>query len=147
MYVTVKNEQEDFHSVFHVMCLLGSSVVTCDKPTHVTNGRSSWSFQDRPKYGETIQYLCNEGYTLIGKEKLVCTETGKYDSQPPECKGQSRLGNPSAEESACGRCHTVSSEFQHHVVLVILVMSLDTNSLHICIVVQSPKTRLVTLEK
>lgn len=80
--------------MLHVMCLLGSSVVTCDKPGQVTNGRSSWSSEDRPKYGEIIQYLCNEGYTLDGKEKIVCTETGKYDSQPPECKGQSCLRNP-----------------------------------------------------
>lgn len=68
-------------------CLCGFSVVTCDKPGNVTNGMNSWNSEDRPKFGNTIEYLCNGGYTLVGKEKIVCTETGKYDSYPPECQG------------------------------------------------------------
>lgn len=83
-FMKKKDQWEDFH----VMCLLGSSVVTCDKPGQVTNGRSLWSSGDPPKYGEAVQYLCNQGYTLVGKEKVVCTETGRYDSQPPQCQGQ-----------------------------------------------------------
>ncbi|TWW62325.1 Membrane cofactor protein [Takifugu flavidus] len=62
-------------------------IVTCDQPGNVTNGMNLWNSEDRPKYGDTIEYLCNGGYTLVGKEKIVCTETGKYDSHPPECQG------------------------------------------------------------
>lgn len=62
-------------------------IVTCDEPSEVTNGRSSWDSQDVPKYGEIIRYTCNEGYTLIGKDSIMCSETGEYDSSPPECKG------------------------------------------------------------
>ncbi|XP_070758148.1 complement decay-accelerating factor isoform X2 [Enoplosus armatus] len=62
-------------------------IVTCDKPDEVTNGRSLWDSQDYPKYGEIIQYICNEGHTLIGNDSIVCSETGEYNSQPPECKG------------------------------------------------------------
>ncbi|XP_011611951.1 complement decay-accelerating factor isoform X2 [Takifugu rubripes] len=62
-------------------------IVTCDQPGNVTNGMNLWNSKDRPKYGDTIEYLCNGGYTLVGKEKIVCTETGKYDSHPPECQG------------------------------------------------------------
>lgn len=69
------------------MCLYGSSVVICDQPGNVTNGMNLWNSKERPKYGDTIEYLCNRGYTLVGKEKIVCTETGKYDSHPPECQG------------------------------------------------------------
>ncbi|XP_051804582.1 complement decay-accelerating factor isoform X2 [Acanthochromis polyacanthus] len=62
-------------------------IVTCPKPPEVTNGRISWDAQNLPKYGEIIQYTCDEGYTLIGESSIVCSATGKYNSQPPECKG------------------------------------------------------------
>ncbi|XP_070848579.1 complement decay-accelerating factor isoform X2 [Chaetodon trifascialis] len=62
-------------------------IVTCDRPAEVANGRSSWDSQDVPTYGEIIHYHCNEGYTLVGKDSIVCGESGVYDSQPPECKG------------------------------------------------------------
>ncbi|XP_026162342.1 complement decay-accelerating factor isoform X2 [Mastacembelus armatus] len=60
-------------------------VITCQSPPQVTNGRSSWDSQDFPKYGEIIHYSCNKGYTLIGKDTIVCSETGEYDSPLPEC--------------------------------------------------------------
>ncbi|XP_078105230.1 complement decay-accelerating factor isoform X2 [Sander vitreus] len=63
------------------------TIVTCAKPGEVANGRSSWDSQDQPKYGESIQYVCNNGYTLIGNDSIVCRETGRYDSQPPACEG------------------------------------------------------------
>ncbi|XP_034725077.1 complement decay-accelerating factor isoform X2 [Etheostoma cragini] len=72
------------------------SIVTCDKPSDIANGRSSWDSQDQPKYGEIIQYVCNKGYTLIGKASIVCSETGRYDSPPPACKETS----PSTDSSA-----------------------------------------------
>ncbi|XP_039652847.1 complement decay-accelerating factor isoform X2 [Perca fluviatilis] len=62
-------------------------IVTCAKPDEVANGRSSWDSQDKPKYGESIQYVCNNGYTLIGKDSITCSETGRYDTLPPECEG------------------------------------------------------------
>ncbi|XP_026162348.1 complement decay-accelerating factor isoform X8 [Mastacembelus armatus] len=62
-------------------------VITCQSPPQVTNGRSSWDSQDFPKYGEIIHYSCNKGYTLIGKDTIVCSETGEYDSPLPECNG------------------------------------------------------------
>lgn len=69
-------------------CLSDSSVVTCDIPDEVTNGRSVRVSQDYPKYGEIVQYVCDEGYTLIGKDNIVCSDTGEYDSSPPECKSK-----------------------------------------------------------
>ncbi len=66
--------------------LSDSSVVTCHTPAQVTNGRMLWNSEDYPKYGNIIRYSCDEGYTLIGKDNIVCSETGQYDSQPPECK-------------------------------------------------------------
>ncbi|XP_042365010.1 complement decay-accelerating factor, GPI-anchored isoform X2 [Plectropomus leopardus] len=75
-------------------------IVTCDIPGKVTNGRSTWDSQDEPKYGETIQYICDDGYTLIGKDTIMCSETGLYDSQPPECKEVYTFTDPSATSTA-----------------------------------------------
>lgn len=70
------------------LSLSNSSVVVCDKPGEVINGRNSWDSQDNPQYRDIIKYTCNEGYNLFGKEAIVCDETGEYDSQPPECRGK-----------------------------------------------------------
>ncbi|XP_034388969.1 complement decay-accelerating factor, GPI-anchored isoform X2 [Cyclopterus lumpus] len=77
-------------------------IVTCDEPGEVTNGRSSWESQDKPKYGEIIQYVCNEGYALVGGNSAVCSETGEYDSLPPACEEEEmatpRGSTPPAQE-------------------------------------------------
>ncbi|XP_035857848.1 complement decay-accelerating factor isoform X3 [Sander lucioperca] len=75
-------------------------IVTCAKPGEVANGRSSWDSQDHPKYGESIQYVCNNGYTLIGNDSIVCRETGRYDSQPPACEEASTSTDSSATPTA-----------------------------------------------
>ncbi|XP_032368577.1 complement decay-accelerating factor isoform X2 [Etheostoma spectabile] len=97
------------------------SIVTCDKPGDVTNGRSSWDSQDQPKYGEIIQYVCNNGYTLVGKASIVCSETGRYDSPPPACEGVTtetvtprstpteKETSPSTDSSATPTAHSTRS--------------------------------------
>ncbi|XP_037535701.1 complement decay-accelerating factor [Nematolebias whitei] len=62
-------------------------VVRCSKPSQVPNGRSSWTSEESPTYKQVINYICNEGYTLSGNDSIMCSKTGEYDSQPPECKG------------------------------------------------------------
>ncbi|KAF3854135.1 hypothetical protein F7725_022190 [Dissostichus mawsoni] len=62
-------------------------IVTCEIPVKLTKGNSSWDSQDEPMYGEIIHYMCEEGYTLIGKNSIKCSETGEYDSPPPACEG------------------------------------------------------------
>ncbi|XP_041811847.1 complement decay-accelerating factor, GPI-anchored isoform X3 [Chelmon rostratus] len=85
-------------------------IVTCDTPAEVANGRSSWDSEDVPAYGEIINYTCDEGYTLVGKDSIVCSETGEYDSQPPECKGS--RGILTAEEEAATTSVTSTTSFQ-----------------------------------
>ncbi|KAM9361646.1 complement decay-accelerating factor isoform 2-T2 [Symphorus nematophorus] len=67
-------------------------IVICDKPDQPANGKFIWDSEDEPKYGEIIQYICNEGYTLVGNDSIKCTETGEYNSGPPECKGVTTEG-------------------------------------------------------
>ncbi|XP_071350847.1 complement factor H isoform X8 [Trachinotus anak] len=61
-------------------------IITCEKPAKVVNGRSLWDSQDDPRYGEVIQFVCNEGYNLVGQDSIMCGETGEFNSQPPECE-------------------------------------------------------------
>ncbi|XP_010768619.1 complement component receptor 1-like protein isoform X4 [Notothenia coriiceps] len=61
-------------------------IVTCEIPVKLTNGKSPWDSKDEPMYGEIIQYVCEDGYTLIGKNNTKCSETGVYDSPPPTCE-------------------------------------------------------------
>ncbi|XP_039972494.1 complement decay-accelerating factor isoform X2 [Xiphias gladius] len=61
-------------------------LVTCERPDEVANGRSLWDSEDDPIYGDVIKFACNVGYSLIGKESIICSETGEFDFQPPECK-------------------------------------------------------------
>ena len=79
-------------------CLSVSSVVTCDLPGEVANGTSSWNSADDPEYGQTIHYECNDGYTLVGSDTIMCNETGEYHPQPPKCEGK-----PTA--SMCSHTH------------------------------------------
>lgn len=65
-----------------------STVVTCEMPAEVANGKRLWDSGDEPQYGEKVSYSCDEGYTLEGSSVLTCNENGEYDSQPPECKGK-----------------------------------------------------------
>ena len=67
-----------------------SSVVTCEMPANPDNGkRILGSEETLQSYGSVIKFVCNEGYTLVGNDSITCTETGDYDSPPPQCKGTS----------------------------------------------------------
>ncbi|XP_036958003.1 complement decay-accelerating factor, GPI-anchored isoform X3 [Acanthopagrus latus] len=61
-------------------------LVTCDIPAEVAHGKRSWESEDYPTYEQVIRYTCDDGYTLVGKDTLVCSDSGEYDSEPPECK-------------------------------------------------------------
>ncbi|XP_077428997.1 complement decay-accelerating factor, GPI-anchored [Vanacampus margaritifer] len=67
----------------------------CKKPAEVTNGNNSWDSTDLPTYGKVIFYTCDEGYTLIGHEFILCDKTGEYSAPPPECKDISTSLGPS----------------------------------------------------
>ncbi|XP_056256176.1 complement decay-accelerating factor isoform X5 [Seriola aureovittata] len=62
-------------------------IVTCEEPAEVTNGRSHWDGQGEPEYGQVINFVCDEGYILVGPTSIMCTETGEYNSEPPKCQG------------------------------------------------------------
>ncbi|XP_060701164.1 membrane cofactor protein-like isoform X1 [Hemiscyllium ocellatum] len=61
--------------------------VTCDDLPPISNGKTpSLPRGDHWQYGMVAVYSCNNGNSLIGAEKLICTESGKWDNDPPTCK-------------------------------------------------------------
>ncbi|CAK6984845.1 complement decay-accelerating factor-like [Scomber scombrus] len=73
-------------------------IVKCETlPGEVANGKSSWSSEDYPEYGQTIQYKCNDGYTLVGNDTIMCDEDGEYHPQPPKCKEASTATESTTE--------------------------------------------------
>ncbi|XP_075952880.1 complement factor H isoform X5 [Anarhichas minor] len=84
-------------------------IVTCKKPSTVTNGKHSWDSEDDPKYGEIIQYVCNEGYALVGNDSIVCSETRDYDSRPPACQGGRDISTAAGNATTTAETSTTSS--------------------------------------
>ena len=39
--------------------------------------------------GSPAVYRCNRGFTLVGVDRRVCTETGEWSDEEPECVGRS----------------------------------------------------------
>lgn len=65
--------------------------MTCEAPDELANGRSSWDSKDDPTIGQTVHYVCNEGYVLNGTDAIVCQENGEYDQLLPTCLGKPNL--------------------------------------------------------
>uniref|UniRef100_A0A8C4WYP2 Sushi domain-containing protein n=2 Tax=Eptatretus burgeri TaxID=7764 RepID=A0A8C4WYP2_EPTBU len=59
-------------------------LVQCPEPPQTPNG----SFERRTRYdfSTSIRYSCDKSFTLIGRKNLVCTFTGEWDGNAPECK-------------------------------------------------------------
>ncbi|XP_067913341.1 zona pellucida sperm-binding protein 3 receptor-like isoform X2 [Heterodontus francisci] len=61
--------------------------IACDDLPPIRNGTAPLPpYGDHWEYGMVAKYSCNGGYSLIGAETLVCTETREWDNDPPTCK-------------------------------------------------------------
>ncbi|MFT7819371.1 complement component receptor 1-like protein isoform X1 [Arapaima gigas] len=54
----------------------------CGSPGEVLNGM--FDFSDGTDYGAIVRISCNKGYTLVGKDSILCTENG-WDERLPTC--------------------------------------------------------------
>ena len=61
-------------------CILLKSVGFCGDPGQVENSvrRGPISF----KTGDTITYICNPGYQIIGDDQITCLATGQWTIMP-----------------------------------------------------------------
>ncbi|XP_064199793.1 sushi, von Willebrand factor type A, EGF and pentraxin domain-containing protein 1 isoform X1 [Anguilla rostrata] len=78
---------------------------TCDPPKDISHGylnRSSFSFQD------VVEYLCFEGYQVVGNPFLRCSAAGTWVGTVPECRPCAcaqpvlKYGAVFGREYACG---------------------------------------------
>ncbi|XP_006834263.1 PREDICTED: membrane cofactor protein [Chrysochloris asiatica] len=65
-------------------------VVKCIPPKDIQNGEYSNYGKEVYEYSEAVRYKCKahapDPYSLVGAEKLFCTTTGEWSSEPPQCK-------------------------------------------------------------
>lgn len=58
------------------------SIITCQEPANILNGRVSYSLLN---YNSEVEYACDEGYELDGDSKIVCLSLGTWSKLPPTC--------------------------------------------------------------
>ncbi|XP_043916972.1 sushi, von Willebrand factor type A, EGF and pentraxin domain-containing protein 1 isoform X2 [Protopterus annectens] len=83
--------------------------VVCRSPPSVPNGEVTG---ESYRYGEAIQYHCNEGYILHGAPKLYCKADGTWDMEAPTCMPVS-CGPP--EDISHGHLDGLSFSYGDHV--------------------------------
>ncbi|XP_068184440.1 membrane cofactor protein-like isoform X2 [Antennarius striatus] len=67
--------------------------VTCLPPPAVPNGEFSPN-KDSYRYQEDIQYSCQKGFTLIGSNRLSCSDDGTFKLAPPKCSRETIPSKP-----------------------------------------------------
>lgn len=56
--------------------------LSCGRPPNVRNAKAQYP---STKFGETVTYVCNEGYTLSGASQRTCRANEKWDGVGPNC--------------------------------------------------------------
>lgn len=64
------------------------SLQDCDSPPVIAHGHHKPINPSFPLRSVEATYRCDEGYTLVGKNKLSCSSSG-WSSEAPQCKGNS----------------------------------------------------------
>ncbi|XP_043572616.1 sushi, von Willebrand factor type A, EGF and pentraxin domain-containing protein 1-like isoform X8 [Chiloscyllium plagiosum] len=68
-------------------------VVECQRPELPANGKIKEGFGPKYRYRETISYICNEGFEMVGDHVIECKENNTFIPAPPICKPRN-CGNP-----------------------------------------------------
>ena len=59
---------------------------SCSDPGYPTNGHR---LGEKFWAGETVNYVCNRGYTLVGSDTILCQLDGQWTQDRPLCKNLS----------------------------------------------------------
>lgn len=80
-------EQQEFSATCQSDGTWSPQTPSCDQdckfPPTIAHGHYKRNYFNLMKY--EIMYECNEGYQLVGEEKLSCSSSG-WSSEPPQCK-------------------------------------------------------------
>uniref|UniRef100_H2Y5C5 Sushi, von Willebrand factor type A, EGF and pentraxin domain-containing protein 1 n=1 Tax=Ciona savignyi TaxID=51511 RepID=H2Y5C5_CIOSA len=74
--------------------------ITCNRPDEISYG-SLTTAGNSFEIGETVTYVCNDGYEIVGQGVLTCTNTGEWSHDEPTCQ---RVIVPQTGPSCAGRC-------------------------------------------
>ena len=61
------------------------TVVDCGTLNDPANGQVSHTAGTT--YGQTVNYICNTGYRLVGDSNQTCRATGRWSGSAPTCEG------------------------------------------------------------
>ena len=64
---------------YHMHCLV---VVDCDDPGTPLNGNRQLNLTT---FGSTVEYSCNDGYELVGRQQRRCGGSGRWAGSLPVC--------------------------------------------------------------
>ncbi|XP_074078657.1 LOW QUALITY PROTEIN: complement receptor type 2-like [Macrotis lagotis] len=56
----------------------------CLPSVEISHGKSNKA-KDHFSFGETVSYVCEPGYSLIGTASIMCLESGKWNHDTPKC--------------------------------------------------------------
>ena len=59
-----------------------SSVVDCDDPGTPLNGKRQLNITT---FGSIVEFSCNNGYELVGRQQRTCGSTGQWSGSVPVC--------------------------------------------------------------
>ena len=62
-------------------------VINCGDPETPDNGKQI-NVKNSYNYGGTVEFACDNNYTLAGSQKITCKETKDWSSAPPKCWGK-----------------------------------------------------------
>ncbi|XP_048409074.1 C4b-binding protein alpha chain-like isoform X5 [Stegostoma tigrinum] len=86
-------------------------VVECQRPELPANGNIKEGLGPIYKYQETISYICNEGFEMVGKHVIECKDNNTFVPAPPICKPRN-CGNPGNILNGYYEIHNTSSEMK-----------------------------------
>ncbi|XP_019484693.1 PREDICTED: C4b-binding protein alpha chain isoform X1 [Hipposideros armiger] len=65
-------------------------IAQCQAPPDISNGKHTGGYEDDYRYGSSVTYSCDKGFSMLGKASISCTvenkTTGVWSPSPPTCK-------------------------------------------------------------
>jgi len=68
-------------------CIIYLSVISCKDPGSPLHGRQS-NVKKNFTVGGIVRFKCSENYTMVGRGRLTCLKSKKWNGEIPKCLGK-----------------------------------------------------------